>query len=397
MKTQIVLLMAMLACANAINLRHYTSPEREAKWKAREIKPTNEMVKTDELAIEASKLVKESLALNNKLYAIARGKCEKEIAATDEWLKIGNNLDDAARRDSKRALMNAILKRIDGLKKFVLRLAAVRASLKKHIERVNKIFSLRYHENLEDQIRSSEVLRELGVVLMAGSGANAVLLKPIKMPGWKAKAASATKAVEEAAKSGAEAAATAAAPASFLEVDEAMQAEIESKIQGYCKGEECTAAYMAAFSVYQKAYEFQKANAADFEKEREALRAYRLGLRALLHRREIKLRKLQEQARLLKIALEKAEGDFAQLWPLIKDHKAIIDRACEEMKKSSQTIIGLKQKIINEIDNGPQEKEAGAGTGASGAAGEEPVSKPAEAAPEATGATGSDEALDQQI
>ena len=63
-----------------------------------------------------------------------------------------------------------------------------------HARSVNKIFSLRYHENLEDQIRSSEVLRELGVVLMAGSGANAVLLKPIKMPGWKAKAASAAKA-----------------------------------------------------------------------------------------------------------------------------------------------------------------------------------------------------------
>merc|ERR1711907_440015 len=159
-------------------------------------------------------------------------------------------------------------------------------------------------------------------------------------------------------------------------------------------GEECTAAYMAAFSVYQKAYEFQK--------QREALRAYRLGLRALLHRREIKLRKLQEQARLLKIALEKAEGDFAQLWPLIKDHKTIIDRACEEMKKSSQTIIGLKQEIINEIDNGPQEKEPEVGTGGTGAA-EEPAAAPADAAPASTGAaaagtaaTGSEEALDQQ-
>merc|ERR1711871_865768 len=192
----------------------------------------------------------------------------------------------------------------------------------------------------------------------------------------------------------AEAAATTAqpAPTSFLEIDEAMKAEIESKIQGYCKGEECTAAYMAAFSVYQKAYELQKLNAADFEKEREALRAYRLGLRALLHRREIKLRKLQEQARLLKIALEKAEGDFAQLWPLIKDHKTIIDRACEEMKKSSQTIIGLKQKIINEIDNGPQEKEPEVGTGGTGAADEQPA-----AVAPATAATGSEEALDQQI
>ena len=304
--------------------------------------------------------------------------CKKENTETDEWLKTieGNsaqNLADfKAREADKGKLTGALETRIAGLKEFIAQLKDILGKLGFHIERTNKLYGTKYDANLQDQTAASLALHDLSLDFAAPHN---VRLNPIQQV--KDFSGAAEEAVAPAAESEAAKPAKAEAMMMFLESQVTEQMQI-------CKGSGCAGAYQKSFSLYKLGYKNNVQNKGNFESERATLGMFRKKTRAMLDKKMAKLAKLTTQLAKLKAAMANPDGNLADLFPLIKEHKTIFDSACKEFATSSasgkesltalmQAIVAKKAEADKEDAKEPVEQPMGGSEAA--------VDAPADAAP----------------
>ena len=313
--------------------------------------------------------------------------CKKESAETADWLKTiegnsaANLADFKAREADKGKLAGALEDRIGGLKVFIGQLEDILNKLGYHIQRTNQIYGTKYDANLQDQTSASLSLHDLSLDFAAPHN---VRLNPIKqVKDWKAEGAAEEAATPEAAAAAAPTAAEGEAKLMFLE------AKVQERV-AICHGPGCANAYQKSFGLYKLGYKHNMQNKKNFESERDTLGMMRKKTRAMLDKKQAKLKKLTEQLTKLKAAMAAPDGNLAELFPLIKEHQEIFDTSCKGFGTSSisgkealTALLGAIQAAdaAAKAEDGKEAVEAP--MGATGAAASEPAAPatPAPAAP----------------
>jgi hypothetical protein len=293
------LLVACVAVTGATNLRFRTREPAAVG-------------KTVEAALAT---IEKAIAANKKREAEVDELCPKEIAETKKWIDAGSGIDNKDRLAAKKQLAEALEGRVKGLKKFLGKLKNIRKRLRSHVIRVNSAFGTKYTEN-DNAMNAAKS----AVDPQAG-------LKLLKLPAQDV----------ETAEDKAEMAEDDANPTQFLEMD----MEEPSKIT----------------QIAQKLYDVAMANSAqtrkNIEKERSTLGAFRDKLRALILKREAKLKKLQKQLADIRKALETNESFAKDVFPYLKKHYDVTQESCGMMKKSFGAAEKAEAEVAEAIRNGP--------------------------------------------
>ena len=293
------------------------------------------------------------------LYKKADDLCSVEIAKTEEWQKQEQDMGFAARQESRAKLASALAGRIGGLKKFLKRLKKMRSKLYEHIERVNKIFTTKYNENLNNVHMASDVLKELGMIQTEPWNPH---VNPIKNFAALMEDTTPTppQEEEEAAAAGSEegSEAGAEAPASFIQLVE--------KAYMNAKGE-CKAASNAAFNVYELGLRLNEKMDAGFEEERKVLAKFRDTLGGMIQKREAKLEALTTQLEKVQAALQAANQPFQELKEGLAVHLASMTKACASQKEEMPEVRSKIKNVVQLISSNHVAATGGAGD-ATGAA-----------------------------
>jgi hypothetical protein len=274
-------------------------------------KNSKEPVEVSKSVAGALSTIKAALTKNKERSTAVATNCATEIAETKKWIDAGHGIDNKDRVGAKKELAKALGDRVDGLKKFLGKLKSIRKHLRSHIIRVNQAFGTKYQENDNAMNAAKSAVDPQGG------------LKLLKLPAQDPE-------TEE------DKAQMAAAGTSFLEVD-----VHGSQIQ----------------ELSQKLYETAQANSAqtraNIEKERETLGAFRDKLRALILKREAKLKKLEGQLAAINKALETNESFAKDIWPFLEKHYTTTQTSCQMMAASFAAAEKGEQEVITAIETGP--------------------------------------------
>merc|ERR1719473_2269943 len=318
--TCVLLVLAFAAVAGATNLR----------FRAQE---PAEVGKTVAAALGT---IEKALAKNKERSATVSELCAKELEETKKWVDAGSGIDNKDRVAAKKALADALEGRVKGLKKFLGKLKNIRKRLRTHVIRVNSAFGTKYTEN-DNAMKAAKS----AVDPQAG-------LKLLKLPAVDVET---QEDKEEMAADDADA----KAATMFLEVD-AHSTQITQLSQ----------------KLYDVAMENSRQTRRNIEKERSTLGAFRDKLRALILKREAKLKKLTQQLADIRKALETNESFAKDVFPFLKKHYDVTQESCTAMKASFTAAEAAEQEVITAIKTGPSSK-----------AGAEESATPIEAVPEA--------------
>jgi len=294
MKTACVLLL-LVAAVGATNLRFRSAEPAEVG-------------KTVEAALGT---MTKALAANKQRATEVASLCEKEISETKVWVDAGHGIDNKDRIAAKKGLANALRDRIAGLKKFLGKLKNIRKRLRQHVIRVNSAFGTKYTEN-----DNAMAAAKSAVDPAAG-------LKLLKLPAQDV----------ETAEDREEMAADAGAPTMFLELHQSTIAALGQKL-------------------YDTAMANSQQTKQNIEKERSTLGAFRDKLRALILKREAKLKKLTKQLADIEKALETNESFAKDVWPYLKKHYDVTQESCKMMQGTFTAAESAEQEVINAIQNG---------------------------------------------
>jgi len=305
LKLCVVTLALLALSAGATNLR----------FKQRAHEPA-EVGKTVAAALAT---MEKALAANTKRAATVAELCPKEIEETKKWVDAGHGIDNKDRLAAKKQLADALEGRVAGLRKFLGKLKTIRKRLRSHVIRVNSAFGTKYTEN-DNAMNAAKS----AVDPQAG-------LKLLKLPAQDV----------ETAEDKAEMAEDAASPTTFLEVE-----THTSKITELSQ------------KLYDVAMENSRQTRRNIEKERSTLGAFRDKLRALILKREAKLKKLTKQLADIRAALETNESFAKDVWPYLKKHYDVTIESCGMMTKSFAAAEQAEQAVIEAIKSGPAETKA---------------------------------------
>ena len=281
--------------------------------------------------------IEKALAKNKERAATVAELCAKEIEETKKWVDAGSGIDNKDRVAAKKALADALQGRVNGLKKFLGKLKNIRKRLRTHVIRVNSAFGTKYTEN-DNAMKAAKS----AVDPQAG-------LKLLKLPAVDA----------ETQEDKEEMAADDAAPNTllFLEVDASAHS---------------TQITQLSQKLYDVAMENSRQTRRAIEKERSTLGAFRDKLRALILKREAKLKKLTQQLADIRKALETNESFAKDIFPYLKKHYDVTQESCTMMKASFAAAEAAEQEVISAIQSGPSSK-----------GGAEDAATPIEAVPDA--------------
>jgi hypothetical protein len=296
-----IVFLCLVAAVGAANLRTYREPA--------------EVGKTVGAALTT---IEKALAKNKDRQSQTASLCAKEQAETKKWLDEGSGIDNKDRNAAKRGLADALAGRIAGLKKFLGKLKNIRKRLRTHIIRVNSAFGTKYLENQNAMEAAKSAMDP-----QAG-------LKLLKLPAQdveteedKAEMAEDDKDPDNKA-----------TPAAFLELLE------PSKI-----GDLST-------KLYETALANSKATRQAIEKERSTLGEFRDKLRALILKREAKLKKLEKQLADINKALADGGSFMKDIWPYLKKHYDVTASSCKMMDASFLTAEKAEQEVVDAIKSG---------------------------------------------
>lgn len=123
--------------------------------------------------------------------------------------------------------------------------------------------------------------------------------------------------------------------------------EVAAGNVGDQKNGACALGYNKAYELYNQGLAFTKFNHILFEQERVILGTFRDRLKGMIARKELRLKNLKAQQKKLEEAIANADKQMTvgKLLEGLKEHKAIIEKSCEDMQNRTQ----IAQKELNDI------------------------------------------------
>ncbi len=363
----IVLLLATIALvigfANAANIRASTGSEEtqpEAKEHGTKYSPdlsAHEIATEQEAEVFFQKLIGKTRKIKEGTNAARKQShdmCVKEVAATKAWIKEGLSYEgEADRKASQDKLKAALEARIAGLKKALARLKKLRRRLYDVIVRVNSIFKSKYLENAEYMKGGLKALHTVGVVT---AKAHNPRFNPIKnFKNFTAGQLSQAKAalIELRNRKSTISLSLKQARAMVMTI---AQLKHKAVVLDPCKNPNCEKIREESFELYAVSLKLNAQMFENFELERKVLRAFRMGLKALIQDRISKISRLSAQLKRVLAAM--ARDETFNVGPL-EEHLKILNKACPQHEKNAikeAKAVDELYQVVQENHSPPKKK-----------------------------------------
>jgi hypothetical protein len=297
---------------------------------------------------------------NTKLQEGIPTQIQAEIDATAKWIEEGHGIDNTERNKDKAALAAALGDRVKGLAAFLGKLKNMRKRLREHIIRINEAFTAK---NLENR----NAMRAAKAATRGNTGLKMLMLPAVykltaedkaemdedeRDPDGKESSSSSSSATATTEESAAPAA-NATGASAFLEV--ALDAEAELSMDAPDNEVEAAKKLAAeANTLYDQVIDNVKVTRADLEIERSIMGTFRDKLRAMILKREAKLKKLKGQLTALNKAIAAGGSFAADVWPLLEAHMKVMKEWKEQAPMTAKEADAAEAKVIEAIKTGKQ-------------------------------------------